>query len=365
MTCSPGTAIYSIFGHSAIWVHDPLQNIDLVFNYGTFDFNTPNFYLKFIKGKLNYQLSVTDYPYFELNYVSLNRSIFQQVLYISQEDKQTLFNYLLINYLPENRYYRYDFFFDNCATRIRDIIEKALQNKIEFDYSKYNTDKSFRELLKPYIKDNKWLDLGINLLLGLPGDRTAKPYEYMLIPDYIQEIFAEAKLKSGEKITPLVDKTQIIFEESKNVKEKNILFSPTLVFWLLFIVISLITYFDFRKNRLSYWIDIPFFIIIGLLGLLLSFQWFATEHTVMGNNLNLIWAIPFHFPISFFLFRKRKTKLISYYFLVSGIISALLILTWVIIPQKLHISLIPVVLTLAIRGLNIYLYESKSIIYKK
>ena len=125
LTCSPGTELYSIFGHCAIRIHDPVNEIDKIYNYGTFDFDSPNFYMEFIKGKLFYFLSVSNFTFFKTTYIRMNRSIYEQVVDLSMDQRQSLYQYLENNHLPENRYYLYDFFFDNCATRIRDAFVKS------------------------------------------------------------------------------------------------------------------------------------------------------------------------------------------------------------------------------------------------
>ena len=132
ITGSPGNQLYANFGHSAVRVYDPQANIDWVYNYGTFDFNAPGFYTNFLKGKLNYYLSVYDFQHMIKTYQYYNQSLYEQVLNLNQEEKIKIFQFLNNNYLPENRYYLYDFFFDNCSSRIRDIFETELNNKLTF-----------------------------------------------------------------------------------------------------------------------------------------------------------------------------------------------------------------------------------------
>ncbi len=194
LTCSPGDELYSVFGHSAIRVQDPAYDLDWVFNYGTFDFSDPNFYTNFVKGKLNYILSVSEYHHFEYSYAMENRWIWEQELNITPYEKQYLFDSLRINRLPENRYYLYDFFFDNCATRIRDIFTEALERDILYDYQGLEQGQTFRELLMPYLAEKPWAKLGINLGLGLPADKRATPWDYMFLPDHMMTVFGDAML---------------------------------------------------------------------------------------------------------------------------------------------------------------------------
>ena len=133
LTMGPGTNLNDSFGHSAFRISDTNQNIDVVYNYGVYNFDTPNFYLKFVKGQLMYQLDRTDFSLFYQHYSDQDRWIKEQVLNLTIKEKQEVFDFLQKNYLPENRKYIYDFFFENCATRIRDVLAGVLKNKLVFD----------------------------------------------------------------------------------------------------------------------------------------------------------------------------------------------------------------------------------------
>ena len=160
LTGSPGTELYSTFGHSAIRVHDPSTGMDIVFNYGTFDFNTPNFYLKFAQGKLNYKLSIETFEQFRAGFIYENRSVVEQKFNLTQTQKNLLFALLEQNYLPENRFYKYDFFFDNCATRIRDLMITAFGEDFQYQYPEEwkNSGLTFRNLIDMYLTNHHWSD---------------------------------------------------------------------------------------------------------------------------------------------------------------------------------------------------------------
>ncbi|HEX9600431.1 MAG TPA: DUF4105 domain-containing protein, partial [Mariniflexile sp.] len=147
LTIGPGTLLNDSFGHNAFRVKDPVKGIDLAFNYGVYDFETPNFYLKFAQGKLNYLIGLNYYEDFFEAYISQNRSIKEQVLNLSQIEKQKLFDYLLNNIKPENRAYLYDFFYDNCATKIKDVTNIAVNNTIQFNEPENFKQQTFRELI--------------------------------------------------------------------------------------------------------------------------------------------------------------------------------------------------------------------------
>ncbi len=237
LTCSAGENLYSSFGHTAIRVYDPIVGLDETYNYGTFSFRTEGFYIKFLRRTLDFKLDRTSYEYFEKTYRRENRSVKEQILNLNQQQKQNIFTALEINNLEENRYYRYDHFFDNCATRVRDMVFITFDDLIEPDYSFIDSSKSFRDLITPYLKNMPWSHLGINIGLGSPTDKCAKPYEQMFLPD-VQYRILENSLIKGNK--PLIKKSQTLFDTSFEQKDNYIPFylQPLFVFGVILFFIS-------------------------------------------------------------------------------------------------------------------------------
>lgn len=348
ITCGPGQQeLYSAFGHNAFRVYDPALGIDEAYNYGVFDFDQPNFYLNFARGNLNYKLAVQDYPRFEYIYMYFDRSIHQQKLNLTQAQKQKLYDYLQWNARPENQHYRYDYFYDNCATKIRDVVAAVFRDSVQFDGSYITTDYTIRELTDLYLTYQPWGDLGIDIGLGLPTDKTATPYEYMFMPDYVESGFSHATINRDGFTLPLVKERVSIYESKQTTFEKSI-FHPLLVFGLVFIVIAWVSYRDLKKNKLSKIVDIILFTVLGLLGLSLLFLWTLTDHKAAAKNFNLLWALPTHL-IAVIAFIKNP-KWLEKYFLVVAILSALLLITWPFLPQKLHYALIPLVMAAGLRA---------------
>jgi hypothetical protein len=217
------------FGHSAFRVYDPIKGIDVAFNYGVFDYDQPNFYLNFARGYNVYKLGVMDYKSFEFAYISENRYIHEQLLNLRQGEKQKLFDFLQWNALPENRDYLYDYFYNNCATKIPEVILKVFGDAVVFDGSYVTTDYSFRELTDFYLQEQPWGDLGIDIGLGLPTDKKATPYEYMFLPDYVESGFAHASIRRGNRTEPLVKGTNIIYESTPEQYSPG-LFHPLNIF---------------------------------------------------------------------------------------------------------------------------------------
>ncbi|HAD02404.1 MAG TPA: hypothetical protein DCE74_09385, partial [Porphyromonadaceae bacterium] len=128
--------VFTLYGHTAIRILDPAQNIDLVFNYGIFDFHTPNFIYRFAKGETDYMLGVADFQNYFIEYQMRGSKVVEQALNLNQVEKEKLWQALIVNYEPQNRTYRYNFFFDNCSTKPRDLVEKAVEGKINYKENK-------------------------------------------------------------------------------------------------------------------------------------------------------------------------------------------------------------------------------------
>ena len=344
ITCGPTqTELYSAFGHSAIRVYDPKNDIDYAFNYGLFSFDQPNFYLNFARGSSFYVLGVQSYRDFEYTYIYYNRSLHSQILFLTTEQKQKVFDFLTWNARPENKSYRYDYFYDNCATRVRDAFEKALPGEVKFDSTYITTDYAIRDLTEIYLQQQPWGDLGIDICLGMPMDKKASPYEYMFLPDYIESSFDHATINGS----PLVKAKKIVYEaKPEPVKGPP---HPWIVFGITLAIVSVLSFYDWRRKKLSKWLDVIIFTITGVIGVVLILLWTATDHKAAANNLNLFWALPTNLLVLGIL-RKKIAPFIGKYFLGVAIISALLLITWAILPQQLNVFLIPFVICLLIRS---------------
>ncbi|HEU4858686.1 MAG TPA: DUF4105 domain-containing protein, partial [Chitinophagaceae bacterium] len=296
LTCTPGQELYSTFGHSAFRVFDSVNNADLVFNYGTFDFYDPKFYNKFVKGKLLYFVSIDTLPSFLAEYDYYKRGITEQAINISCDDKQKLLAALFENAKEENKYYRYDFNYDNCTTRLRDMLEKAAGKKLETKNILPAPSTTFRHLIHVYLDrgGQQWSKLGIDMLLGNPMDKKVSNREAMFLPDYLLTAFDSSKL-NGQ---PVVSEKKILLNYFDEYKTKTGI-TPLIVFGGLFLLITALSIFFFKRWNLFLKIfDFFFFVFIGLIGLLILFMWFGTEHAMCKNNFNLLWALPTHLPVA-------------------------------------------------------------------
>ena len=338
LTSSPGEDLYAQFGHSAIRITDTLSGQDLVFNYGLFDFNTPGFYVKFIRGKLPYQLGIQRFDAFLNAYIEENRQCRELEINLNEKERLALINFLSVNYLPENREYPYDFFFDNCATRIRDILE----NKFQANYPDTSLVKkaSFRHFLAQYVGQNSWINVGFYLILGLPADAIATFRDEMFLPDYLEKHLENAFL-SGQLLAK--NKITILYQ---NQPEKSVSFlpSPILISCLLFFIALIFTFY--HTKRWTKIFDTVFFSLISLSGMLFVFMWVGTDHFVTHKNMNLLWANPLYILVIFNLYLGKNGKYLLFFLLILN----LTVLTgWKILPQEFHIAMIPLIFTSILR----------------
>lgn len=356
LTIGSGALLNDSFGHNAFRVKDPVKGIDLAFNYGVYDFETPNFYLKFAQGKLNYLIGLNYYEDFFEAYISQNRSIKEQVLNLSQIEKQKLFDYLLNNIKPENRRYLYDFFYDNCATKIKDVTNIALNNSIQFNDPRDFKPQTFRELIHSNLNRNSWGCFGIDLALGSVIDKKATPEEHMFLPKYIYRFFEVATIKNSNK--PLIKKSNVLYEKIDAPIPSQLLTSPLFIFGILGGFILFITYTDFKKQKQSVWLDITLFSLTGIIGILILLLWFATDHKGTHQNYNLLWACALNILVIGQLLKQKTSTWFIKYLKFLVILLCLLTLHWVIGVQVFAIGLIPFLIALFIRYLFLIKYYS-------
>ncbi|HXH17773.1 MAG TPA: DUF4105 domain-containing protein [Chitinophagales bacterium] len=348
ITCSPGKKLYEAFGHSALRVHDPVNKIDRTYNYGTFDFDQPGFYSNYAKGRPVFMLNVTPTLHFINSYVTENRSVFEDILNLSQQQKQRLYELLEENYEPENRNYLYDYLYDNCSTRIRDMLIKVLEEAVVFDSAHLRREYSFRELMDLYLKPQPWGDLAIDLALGSEIDAKARPYQYMFLPDFLQAAFQHAKISAGGSVIPLVKNSTVIFKAQPEEIQKS-LFTPLNIFWLAFFLFLLKTVLDIRKKKFSAAPDLIFFLMTGITGILIAYIAFFSNHHARGN-FNLLWALPTHALFALLLPFKRG-KPVRFYFLIASVMAIIAFAGGIcFFPQKMHGAVVPLILIIAMRG---------------
>ena len=380
LTTGSGSELYSSFGHSAIRVKDRNLGIDAVYNYGMFDFTTPNFYTKFTRGKLDYTLARQRYDYFLLGYQEEKRWIKENILNLSLEDRQQLFDFLESNYLPENRDYKYDFFYNNCATKIWDVFKEVYGDRLSFDETYVTERYSHRELIRQNVPINTWSGFGIDLALGSVIDDVATPKEYMFLPEFILKQMDRAQLAGdlpsvendrsrgnlesmdslqNDKVIqqnsgPLATEPEILYDAEPVDNSTPFLLSPGLWLSLFLLTIVLLTYQDFKSNLRRRWLDFILFLITGAAGLLMVFLWFFTDHTATAGNFNLLWAFPPNLVLAFVVARKRGPNWVAKYGIFLLILLAIALVVWLSGIQIFSPLILLVWLALAVRYVFLY-----------
>lgn len=350
LTCSPGQEIYSVFGHSALRLTDTRQGFDIIFNYGTFDFEDPNFLAKFGRGNLLYFVSVEEFNGFLEQYRQEKRNITEQELNLTCAEKEKLNAFLKNNVKEENKYYLYNFLFDNCSSRLKDIVAKNSSSPLVFQNILPAPNTTFRDLIHEYMDKGKqpWTKMGLDILLGNQLDIAAKNEQAMFLPEYLMKAFDNGK--TGDK--DLITGKKIILSVESPITE-SALPTPLVFFSVLLIVIGAIS---FLKKKwaliLLNGIDFLLFFTAGLAGLLLLALWLVRTDMVCRNNFNLVWALPTHFIMAFLLFSKKSWT--KKYWLVTAILQVLLLLTWFFLPQQLNSALLPIVALLLLRSFMRY-----------
>ncbi|MBV9963790.1 MAG: DUF4105 domain-containing protein [Parafilimonas sp.] len=347
ITCGPGEDLYSLFGHTAIRVTDTVNHIDIVYNWGGFTFDQPYFYIKFMRGKLLYYSLADYYPDFMEEYAEEHRSVYEQVLNLDSAAKLGVINAINHNMEGENKFYKYDFLLDNCTTRVKNILFE--NNTVKITNNIVPDKTTSRDLIHYYLDrgSEPWTKLGIDILLGSRVDRVVTNDEAMFMPEFFMKGLSEAKKQNAD----FAQKTTVLLQGSvpENNSEKYI---PLIVLSIICLLVFFISRIQssWAKTTIAF-VDSLLLYTTGLLGVLILFMWFGTDHTVCKNNFNIAWAFPLNFPIAFVAFRKRAW--LSNYFLITAVITAILLATWFWLPQQLNIALLPVVILLLNRYVNL------------
>lgn len=291
LTFDTGLESYSVFGHTAIRVQNPKNDNDIVYNYGMFDFNAPNFLLRFIKGELDYKVGIEDFDLMLRSYARDQRQVSEQPLNFTDQQAQEFLDKLEFAYRPENRYYRYGFLHRNCSTELRELIFSKTK---DVTYTPTNTNKTYRYYLKNYTKPMPWLRFGINLALGSPIDVKINTYDLMFLPDFLSEEAEKATINNG----PLVGNNTKLLKNITPIKPSNWTLTPFILFCALFVIMVL------GKSKV---LIQSFTFAVGIGGLIILVISLISAHTEVHYNYNLLWCNPLYlvnFGLCFTQFKK-------------------------------------------------------------
>ncbi len=315
VTCSVGNEVYALYGHSAIRVQDSQNDIDVVFNYGVFSFSQPNFVLRFAKGETLYMVAIQSYDSFLRAYEQNNRSLWEQKLLLSRTEKEQMFSFLLWNSDPKNREYLYNFFHDNCATRIRNLVENHVEGKIIFT-ERLGKQPTYRQFVNDYQSVVPWTNLGIMLLLGSPSDAECNSYSQMFLPDKLSSTFANSRVVRDGETRPLCGETKLVHQApAPNSISAIIKYSPIIVMFIILILSLYLTFRQWRKSKLNHSLDYFLLIFNGIIGIVLLWCFFYSKHPALASNYNLTWALATNLLFAFLWMKKSLRGYIVYYWL--------------------------------------------------
>ncbi|RYE24526.1 MAG: DUF4105 domain-containing protein [Sphingobacteriales bacterium] len=315
LTCGTGPETWETFGHTAIRIVDSARGTDMAYNYGTFSFGD-DFALQFMRGKLLYYLSYYPYQNFIQEYREVGRSVEEQELLLSGDKKKELQDFLHMNAEEENRYYKYDFFFDNCATRIRDVFPKSLGKGFVFGKTPAATNRiTFREIINQYYAPKHWERLGVNVLLGSRIDKVMTNEDMMFLPDYLRDGIAKATL-NGKSIAGAV--TPIL----PNKVDMSIGLNEPFVLMCIICLLTIVGLTVKPLKALGKFMTFLLLFVTGLLGVLIIVMWLGTDHQGCQNNFNILWLLPTNLMMAFA--RKRNKGRYAIIGIVLIIVSLLL-----------------------------------------
>jgi len=356
ITILPGKKVYSIFGHNAIRVVDPERGIDVAYNYGTFEFGNPlTFSAKFLYGDLNYRLLRQRYDRMVAYYPSEEgRPLIEQWLDLDADQRETIFRFLEWNALPENAYYRYDFFYDNCATRIRDLLEDVLGSALRAELR--NPDRTMRQLLDPYLVEKPLLHLGMDFAQGVPADRPATARNAMFLPDHLASWLAGARLQGPNGERALIARTDSIgWTPERGTRHPAFpwveLLAGTFLAWVVYLTIR-----DLRSDRTGRrWLDVPLFGLLGVAGLFVVFMWFVSLHAVTKRNINILWVLPTHIGLAWTLLRSGGGRWLPAYLWATTGLAVVFALGWPFWTQEVSVTLLFLALASGVRSAGLAL----------
>ena len=339
LSIGEGPSLVDAFGHTAIRIKDAELKNDVVFNFGVYDFNSPNFYSNFVKGRPEYKLGIQNYNNLIQNYIRQKRYIVEHRLNLDQNSIKIIID-LLVEKLNDP-YYIYDYFRDNCTTRAADIVIDKTNNKFKDEKLESETVFSFRNLIHEKINENSWAALGIDLCLGAIIDKKINTRETFFLPENLMNYL--------DLFEADIIKRNIIYSPESKISYQENLPSPLLVNLILSLIIVAVTIFNFKRNKWNKSLDILIFLISGSIGILIIFLWFFSNHFAGAQNFNLLWAFPFNFTLIFAIYKTKIPNWSIGYIKLLIILIILLFLHWITGVQKYNLTLLPIFIALLIR----------------
>ena len=351
ITVAPGNELNDSFGHTLLWIYDPAHGVDKAYNFGGYDYDTDDFYWKFVKGQLPYQMSYASLDAYRQYYQKQNRKMIEQVMSLAIGQKQLLYDNLEKTYNnPTTRNYMYKFYTDNCSTRIRDALILACTDSVHLQNIPAMNDSTYRQWMNKCLlrKHHYWAAVGMNAGLGAPADERILQYGASYIPENLMKSMAAARRMAKHRVFYFVKDTHDLYPTSMDDEKPAFYLTPRFWFIIVFIFTFYRTFRHWKKRQKGYLFDKIMFGLVGVLGWVLLFLWFGTDHGVTNYNRNLLWAFPFHLPIIFWLSQEKAARdyWYGYYFMLTGLMIAM----GLVFVAQYSMDTVPLVLALFVRA---------------
>ena len=357
LTCEAGNEIYALFGHTALRVENLTRGTDVVYNYGIFDFDSPNFAFRFALGETDYLLGRASFMNFAAGNFYKGLDINQLTFDLRQDEKLRLIRLLEENYLPENRRYRYNYFYDNCATRPRDKLEEAVEGEIVYadDMLNPHTGLTFRDMIHVYSEGHPWSRFGMDLCLGSKADEEVCLRLLCFVPFRMEDALRRAGISDSLGVVrPLVIDEELVLnsDESLNPNLEARFITPLQTTLLLLLIVVVCSVIEVRRKKTWWGIDVGLLVLTGLMGCVLAFMSIWSQHPAIAPNYLLIAFHPLHILLlPEVICRLRKGK-VSRYLAAVGVVLIFFLLLHPLIPQNFNPAVLPLALCLLIRSVS-------------
>ena len=362
LTCAPGADVYTLEGHTALRLQ--YGTTDLVANWGVFDFDSPNFIYRFVKGETDYKIGIAPTIYFLMAYEHEQRTITEQTLNLTHEQFCQLVDAVNKNYQPENRVYRYKYASDNCATRPLEIIEQVIGAQILLPTEPVNAKKmtTIRNEMRYFHSNYPWYQYGIDLCLGSGVDTIITPRQMMFAPVVLEELAATAIINAGPlKGEPLVNQTSTLIQGNPDgsiLPPTPWYLTPMAAMSALLLLTIIITATERKRSKTNRWFDTILFTGFGIQGCIIAFLVLVSVHEATSPNWLLLSLNPLCFIIPIAMMIKRTRKAANYYHTYNIFATTLLLVIAAIGIQTVNIALLILATCGLIRSINYTLNAS-------
>ena len=350
ITFYPGDEVFEVFGHSEILVTDATHKY--YFNYGVFDFNSPNFTTRYIMGETDYMCAIM--PPNVDGGIRPGRKMIKQDLNLTQAQAQQVLDMLLTNARKENCVYRYRHFSDNCSTRPRDIIEKALGKEIDYTKCNYVVGKTLRQIMSHYTRNYPWEQFGIDLVLGAACDTVVDARTQTFVPLFMMKAMNTVEVDNGNGPEKLVTGTQVLMEGSDDglvLPPTQWYAHPLTIAIILLLITAIVSYRNWKRRKVSRWYDTLLFTVAGLAGCIIFFVELISTHEAVMPNYNILWLHPLLLVLALLPWIKKASKLLRWAHFLNIALIATMIVVWISGLQVANTAFYPIIASLLLRSI--------------